>query len=67
MKNYSLNTGHHRENLEKELEKEQKRLQAGQVFLKFLIQSHFILKSYRLDNCLKTLLKSKSKPQTAKG
>lgn len=46
MKNYSLNTGRHRENVEKDLEKEQKRLQAGQIFLKFLIQSHFILKSY---------------------
>lgn len=46
MKDYSLNTGHHRENVEKELEKEQKRLQGGQVFLKYPIQSHFILKSY---------------------
>lgn len=34
MKNYSLNTGHHRENVKKEVEKEQKRLQIGQVFLK---------------------------------
>ena len=32
MKNYSLNASHHRENAEKELEKEQRTLQAGKYF-----------------------------------
>lgn len=32
MKNYSLNTGHHIENVEKELEKQPRRPQTGKYF-----------------------------------